>query len=207
MTTVSIAPARTSWPLLFRAAASGAAVVIALLLIQDPRSDSRLLIAIAIGSLALAAVPTRVRYALGGAVAYTGVAINTYEYGGLAFLMSTFLLVLSATTHRWPAGSGGIVRVAIALVIPVWFVSMIGPGLVLAPVLFPLLVWATKTAGRWTRHLFAFLAGVVASSGAGLVLHLATKNYGAVGPVMIGTLVAVYALFAFVIARRREPIT
>jgi hypothetical protein len=86
------------------------------------------------------------------------VALNTYPDGGLVMLMPAAFfawLAMPRLLPRWAVMSARVVVIAATLV---WPITWIGVGLVLAPIVVPLFVWAilprpitTSTGGNRSR--------------------------------------------------------
>lgn len=97
------------------------------------------------------------RYA--GAATYFSMAILTYPFGGLAFLMPAGLLGASATLASWPTAVARTVRGVIGIAGVILHLSVGGAGLMAQPILLPLLAWSAATSGRRMRYLFIAIFG------------------------------------------------
>jgi hypothetical protein len=169
------------WRPVIQTVSVGVAGTVALWLTADPRppiASIAIAWALTLCGVALILIGTGDRKfaALGAVGAFVIAGIVTHQFGGLAYLMSAFLVLFSFAPSNGRFHAGTVIRVLTLPAFVIFQLSLIGMGLLAAPVALAILGWATITAGPRVRHVYAFLAGLVAAQSVWMVLWLTGRR-------------------------------
>lgn len=147
----------------FWACGCAAAIVVAILLLRDPRATSSdsgwfagaMAVAVLSGVRAVVGRPAARALDAAAVGGMTAVAIATYQIGGLAFLLAGFFFVVAALTEGQGRDAGSssrrIAGAVGATALVLLLLSTFSPGgaiFIVAPAAIPLIVWAVFVLRR-----------------------------------------------------------
>jgi hypothetical protein len=146
------------WSIAFDLLCAAYAVGVTAALVTDERPEM-LATVLAVGCCALALVVLAAGRGFGRddfshvacAALLVAAGVNTYPYGGLAYLVPAFLAVCSLIARRPSGVAAMLLRVSVIAVLPLFFVSMIGSGVLVLPVMLLMIVWSIATVARRKR--------------------------------------------------------